>query len=89
MQVVHSYSLTREQKDQLAKVITDLHAATFRTPRLCVNVRFVLAEPQGDFYVAGTPTEPASPNRILASVRIGFDRTKKMFDDLAETIERE
>ncbi|KAH8806042.1 hypothetical protein F5884DRAFT_902973 [Xylogone sp. PMI_703] len=87
--VQHSYPLTREQKDRVAEAITRLHSTMFHTPSMFVNIRFIATEPQGDFYVAGTPTEPASPNRILALVRMGADRTKKMFDDLSEEIEKE
>lgn len=89
MQVYHSLTLTREQKDRVVAALTKLHSTTFRTPTLFVNVRFVPTEPHGDFYVGGTRTEPESPNRIMALVRMGADRSKKMFDDLALKIEAE
>ncbi|KAH8812336.1 hypothetical protein F5884DRAFT_750645 [Xylogone sp. PMI_703] len=82
-EVIHSYPLTKDQKARLAESITHLHSTKFHTPSLYVNIRFVPAEQTGDFFIAGKPTVPTSPNRIMALVRVGSDRTKQMFDDLA------
>lgn len=51
-------------------------------------MRFTQPEPKGDFYVAGKPREPTSPNRIIALVRVGPTRTKEQFDEVAVKIQR-
>ncbi|KAF3070073.1 hypothetical protein CFAM422_007024 [Trichoderma lentiforme] len=76
------------QKQKFAPSITELHSTTFTTPSLFVNIRFVPAEPTGDFFVAAKPVEPTSPNRVFALVRMGADRTKAQFNNLAGKIEK-
>lgn len=51
-------------------------------------MHFTQAGPKGDFYVAGKPREPTSPNRIIALVRVGPTRTKEQFDEVAVKIQR-
>ncbi|KAL6819142.1 hypothetical protein V8C40DRAFT_281482 [Trichoderma camerunense] len=87
-EIHHSYPLTRAQKQKFASSITELHSTTFTTPSLFVNIRFVPAEPAGEFFVAAKPVEPTSPNRVMALVRMGADRTKAQFDNLAGKIEK-
>lgn len=53
-----------------------------------LNIRFVPAEPTGDFLVAAKPVEPTSPNQVMALVRMGADRTKAQFNNLAGRIEK-
>ena len=86
-QVQHSYPLSTEQKFAVAQAITKLHSTAFLTPSLYVNVSYIPSEPQGDFFLAGKPMLPASPNRITASVRMSPSRTKEMFDEVALKVE--
>ncbi|KAJ9296426.1 hypothetical protein DTO271G3_5124 [Paecilomyces variotii] len=87
-EIYHSTPLTTTQKSHLAQSITSLHSTTFRTPSLFVNIRFVAPEPAGDYFVAGKPTQPTSPNRIVAMVRTGGPgRSKEIFDQVARKIE--
>ncbi|KAJ9212754.1 hypothetical protein DTO166G4_5566 [Paecilomyces variotii] len=87
-EIYHSTPLTTIQKSHLAQSITSLHSTTFRTPSLFVNLRFVAPEPAGDYFVAGKPTQPTSPNRIVAMVRTGGPgRSKEIFDEVARKIE--
>jgi phenylpyruvate tautomerase PptA (4-oxalocrotonate tautomerase family) len=91
--VQHTYPLTLPQKQSFAKAITHLHSTFFLTPSLFVNVSFHrLAPDNGDntYFLAGEPMahNAAGPNRILAQVRTSPKRTKAIFDDLAEKIER-
>jgi hypothetical protein len=78
--------LSRPQKDALAEFITRLHSTTFLTPSLFVNVRFTRPEPAGDYYLAGKPQLPYTPNRIMAVVRVSPTRTKDKFDEMAVKI---
>ncbi|KAJ6014481.1 hypothetical protein N7540_009072 [Penicillium herquei] len=81
-EICHSYPLTRSQKDTLASFITVLHAQTFTTPTQFVNIQFKSPEPVGDYYVGGKSQQLVSPNRLIATVRVGPSRTKSMFDDV-------
>ncbi|KAL1875573.1 hypothetical protein Plec18167_005509 [Paecilomyces lecythidis] len=87
-EICHSTPLTPAQKSQLAQSITRLHSTTFHTPSLFVNVRFTSPEPVGDYFVAGKPMQPTSPNRIIATVRTGGSRTKEVFDEVGRQIGR-
>lgn len=86
LQICHSYPLTRAQKDTLATFITTLHSQTFTLPSLFVNVQFTTPEPVGDYYVGGKSRQLVSPNRLIATVRIGPSRPKSMFDELGVRI---
>jgi len=94
-EVQHTYPLTLQQKEAIAKSITHLHSTTFLTPSLFVNVSFHrLAANKGKddentYFLAGEQVahNAAGPNRILAMVRQGPNRTKAHFDDLAAKIE--
>ncbi|KAJ5732519.1 hypothetical protein N7493_004000 [Penicillium malachiteum] len=69
-------------KDELASFITTLHSQTFTTPTQFVNIQFKAPEPVGDYYVGGKSQQLVSPNRLIASVRVGPSRTKSMFDEV-------
>ncbi|GAD95220.1 hypothetical protein NECHADRAFT_102460 [Paecilomyces variotii No. 5] len=86
-EICHSTPLTPAQKSHLAQSITRLHSTTFHTPSLFVNVRFTAPEPVGDYFVAGKPMQPTSPNRVIATVRTGGGRTKEAFDEVAKKIQ--
>jgi hypothetical protein len=59
----------------------------FLTPTLFVNVRFTRPEQDADFYLAGKPRQPNSPNGILAMVRTGPTRPKEKYDQMAVKIQ--
>ena len=53
-EVEHYIGLRENQKDALAKQITQIHSRLFATPSLFVNVRFLDKASSGDWtYVAG------------------------------------
>ncbi|KIW31639.1 uncharacterized protein PV07_03257 [Cladophialophora immunda] len=83
--IQHSYPLTQYQKSLLAHKITVLHSTEFLTPSLFVNVHYIPGEPASDFFLAGKPYNGGltSPNRIMATVRVGPKRTKERFDAFA------
>lgn len=86
-EISHSFPLTRKLKDQLAKQITELHATTFTTPSLFVNVHFKDIDATAEnYYIAGS-TRVGGINRITGMVRTAESRTKKDFDSLSEKIE--
>jgi hypothetical protein len=71
----------------LASKITHLHATTFTTPSLFVNVNFTDIDASTEsYFIAGKP-RPNGCNRITGMVRTSDKRTKKDFDTLAEKIE--
>lgn len=82
-QVSHCIPLSREQKDAIAECITDLHATTFVTPRLFVNVVFNQPGPVGDIYAGAKSRGQTVPNHIRATVRVGPSRPKAMYDEVA------
>lgn len=74
----------------MAQKLTHLHSTIFVTPSIFVNVKFTPStalENEGDYFLAGEPVTPRSPNRIIGLVRTGPSRTKEMFDDLSANIE--
>ena len=86
--IQHSVPLTKPQKQQLADKITHLHATTFTTPSLFVNMQFTSLDPSdGNYFIAGKP-RPEGYNRITGMVRTSESRTKKDFDNIAEKIEQ-
>jgi hypothetical protein len=75
----------------LAQKLTHLHSTIFVTPSIFVNVKFTPStalENEGDYFLAGKPVTPRSPNRIIGLVRTGSGRTQEMFDDLSAKIEK-
>lgn len=86
--VSHCIPLSREQKDALAEFITNLHATTFVTPRLFVNVTFDQPGPIGDIYAGGKSRGQTVPNNIRALIRVGPSRPKEKYDQLALEIQR-
>jgi hypothetical protein len=85
--ISHCIPLSREQKDALAEFITNLHATTFVTPRLFVNITFDQPGPIGDFYSGGKPRGQTVPNHIRATVRVGPTRPKEKYDEVATKIQ--
>lgn len=51
-EIEHVIQLSADQKDELAKAITQIHSHLFTTPSLFVNVRFTDTS-QHDVYVGG------------------------------------
>jgi Putative oxalocrotonate tautomerase enzyme len=86
-QIFHCIPLSREQKDALAEFITNLHATTFVTPRLFVNVTFDRPGPIGDIYSGGKARGQTVPNHIRATVRVGPTRSKETYDEVATKIQ--
>ena len=71
----------------LAESITTLHATTFTTPSMFVNVCFSSHDATDkSYYVAGKPRTECT-NRIIGYVRTSSSRSKSDFDALAEKIE--
>jgi phenylpyruvate tautomerase PptA (4-oxalocrotonate tautomerase family) len=86
-EIQHSVPLTRHQKSELASQITHLHATTFTTPSLFVNINFTDVDASAEsYFIAGKP-RPNGCNRITGMVRTSEKRAKKDFDTLAEKIE--
>jgi hypothetical protein len=85
--VSHCIPLSREQKDALAEFITNLHATTFVTPRLFVNITFDQPGPIGDVYSGGKSRGQTIPNYIRATIRVGPTRPKEKYDEVALKIQ--
>jgi hypothetical protein len=64
-----------------------LHATTFVTPRLFVNIVFDQPGPIGDVYVGGTSRGQIVPNYIRATVRVSPTRPKEKYDEVATKIQ--
>jgi hypothetical protein len=79
--------LSREQKDALAEFITNLHATTFVTPKLFVNIVFDRPGPIGDIYSGGKSRGQTVPNHIRATVRVGPTRSKESYGEVATKIQ--
>ncbi|KAJ9607633.1 hypothetical protein H2200_007711 [Cladophialophora chaetospira] len=88
-QILHSFPLTRHQKDLLAERITVLHSTEYLTPSLFVNVNFVASKSTGDFYLAGKPYNggKTAPNIISGTVRTSPKRTKERWEVFARRLE--
>jgi hypothetical protein len=65
-----------------------LHATTFVTPRLFVNVTFDRPGPRGDIYAGAKSRGQTIPNHIHATVRVGPSRTKEKYDEVATKINK-
>jgi phenylpyruvate tautomerase PptA (4-oxalocrotonate tautomerase family) len=87
-EIAHCIPLSREQKDALAEFITSLHATTFATPRLFVNVSFTQPPPIGAIYSGAKFRGQTVPNHIRATIRIGPTRTKEKYDQVALQIQQ-
>lgn len=85
--ISHCIGLSREQRDALAGFIADLHATTFVTPKLFVNVVFDQPGPVGAIYSGAKNRGQTIPNHIRATVRIGPSRPKEMYDEVASKIQ--
>ena len=86
-EIQHSFPLTRHIKTELAAQITTLHATTFTTPSLFVNVNFIGIDASSENYFIAGQARPNGCNRITGMVRTSEKRVKKDFDALAEKIE--
>ncbi|KAM0252752.1 hypothetical protein ACHAQJ_007590 [Trichoderma viride] len=78
-----SLSLSKDEKDKIAKAITRIHTTTFTVPSLFVNVQFTNL-PAGSSYQAG---EERKANRIIAFLR-GGPRTREQFIDVTKQIKQ-
>jgi hypothetical protein len=84
-EIQHHLPLGPHQREQLAKAFTNLHATTFNSPSLFVNIRFINLDFNGDEdYFYGGERRPRT-NRILVRVRSGEGRD---YEKYAEEIER-
>jgi len=84
-EIQHHIPIGPQQREQLAKAFTNLHATTFSTPSLFVNIRFINLDFNGDEdYFYGGERHPRT-NRISVHVRSGGD---KNYEKYAEEIER-
>jgi len=86
-EVHHSYPLSDDERQSIARSITNLHCTAFATPSFFVHVQF-FAHDINDrtYYMAGKP-RTVNSNRILGVVRTSPSRTKSDFDTLATNIE--
>lgn len=85
--VEHSFPLTLEQKSHLADRITKLHAQTFTTPSIFVQVKYYQQDASSHNHFVGGKSRDETTNRIIAYVRSSAERKKEHFDKLAEQIE--
>ncbi|KAI1258482.1 hypothetical protein F5Y18DRAFT_444529 [Xylariaceae sp. FL1019] len=86
-QILHSYMLSRHQKEFLAEEITCLHFSKFTTPKSFIRVSFVAtAAASGDFFVAGKTLTEAG-NYIIANIRPSTNRRSLDLDSISKDIE--
>ncbi|QGI64093.1 hypothetical protein CEK27_008064 [Fusarium fujikuroi] len=85
-EVHHSYPLNKDQRQQFAQAITQLHCKAFKTPTFFVHVRFFAEVNSENVYFIGGRSQLAS-NRISGNVRVSPMRSKADFDELAIKIE--
>lgn len=78
---------SKEQKDAIAEFITNIHATTFVTPRLFVNIVHDQPGPVGGIYVGAKARGKTVPNHIRATVRVGPTRSKEKYDEVATKIQ--
>jgi hypothetical protein len=84
-EIQHHIPIGPQQREKLAKAFTNLHATTFSTPSLFVNIRFINLDFNGDEdYFYGGERRPRT-NRISVHVRSGGERN---YEKYAEEIER-
>nr|POE72508.1 hypothetical protein CFP56_12381 [Quercus suber] len=85
-EIQHSTPLTVSQRDHLADGITTLHATTFTTPRLFVNVTFhdtaVVSQ-----YIGGRPRR-GRDNHVRVYARTGPGRTREDWEGLCRGVEK-
>lgn len=85
--VEHSFPLDVQHKADLAERLTRLHANTFTTPSVFVQVKFYQQDASThNHYVGGQPAEDAT-NRIIGFVRSSPGRSLEDFNKLAKKIE--
>ncbi|RSM19124.1 hypothetical protein CDV31_002045 [Fusarium ambrosium] len=83
----HSYPLSDDERQSIARSITDLHCTAFKTPSFFVHIQFVSRDINDrTYYMAGKP-RVVNSNRIIGVVRTSPSRTKSEFDSLASDIE--
>ncbi|KIW18088.1 hypothetical protein PV08_02375 [Exophiala spinifera] len=91
-EIEHCVPLSRAERDELARAITEVHTRKFSTPSLFVNIKFTSTEVAEDdeekrrvhLYIAG---KERSVNRILGFVRGGGPRTPTHLGELAQQIQ--
>jgi hypothetical protein len=84
-EIQHHLPLGPQQREELAKAFTNLHATTFNAPSLFVNIRFINLDFNGDEdYFYGGERRPRT-NRIFVHIRSGAGRN---YETYAEEIER-
>jgi phenylpyruvate tautomerase PptA (4-oxalocrotonate tautomerase family) len=90
--IQHTVPLPASRRQDLATAITNLHAQTFNTPSLFVNIKFTLISfadlPDEDYFVGGNRrSQSQGKNVIFAYVRGGGGRGQAGFDKLAKEVE--
>jgi len=85
--VEHSFPLSLEQKSDFAERVTKLHAHTFTTPSIFVQVKYYQQDATVPNHFVGGKPKDESINRIIGYVRSSAERKKEHFDKLAEQIE--
>ncbi|OHF04453.1 hypothetical protein CORC01_00305 [Colletotrichum orchidophilum] len=77
----HILPLGRPQKANLARLITDWHATTFKAPIFIVNCRFVdiRAANTQDFWVGG---HELKTNKLMIALRSGTGRTEDQYKSI-------
>jgi phenylpyruvate tautomerase PptA (4-oxalocrotonate tautomerase family) len=86
--IQHTTSLSPSQRQDFATFLTNLHAQTFNTPSLFVNIKFTAHahSDSEDFFVGGNRKD--GTNVIFAFVRGGGARGQAGFDKLAKDMEQ-
>nr|POE46742.1 hypothetical protein CFP56_70974 [Quercus suber] len=85
-EIQHSTPLTVSQRDALAEGLTTLHATTFTTPRLFVNVGFQDTRTTAQ-YVGGKPRR-GMDNHVRVYARTGPGRTAEDWAGLCRGVEK-
>ncbi|KAM5526564.1 hypothetical protein FOXYSP1_21053 [Fusarium oxysporum f. sp. phaseoli] len=85
--VHHSYPLNKDQRQQFAQAITQLHCKAFKTHTLFIHVRFFAEENSKNVYFVGGRSHHLTSNRISGTIRVSPLRSKEDFYKLAIKIE--
>ncbi|CAH0057873.1 unnamed protein product [Clonostachys solani] len=81
----HILAITKAQKSNISRAITEWHAATFKAPRFIVNCRFVdiRADHPDNNWVGGLPMKT---NKLMITLRSGTGRTEQQYRDITNKV---
>ncbi|KAI8669887.1 Tautomerase-3 domain-containing protein [Fusarium sp. Ph1] len=86
-EVHHSYPLSDDERQSIARSIADLHCTAFTTPSFLVYVQSVAHDINYWTYHMARKPKTVNSNRIIGVVRTSPSFTKSDFDTLAANIE--